>query len=96
MSDGVILLLLGEFFSIIGLLITNLVQNKSAEKKRREEIEELKEHQTETYLGMLRLTIVSEEMPIPERIIAGRKYTSAGGNGEVKKIYQKMIEEHTK
>ena len=96
MSEGVILLLLGEFFSIIGLLVTNLVQNKSAEKKRREEIEELKEHQKETYLGMLRLTIVSEEMPIPERLIAGQKYTSEGGNGEVKKIYQKMIEEHTK
>ena len=96
MSEGVILLLLGEFFSIVGLLITNLVQNKSAEKKRREEIEELKEHQKETYLGMLRLTIVSEEMPIAERLIAGQKYTKEGGNGEVKEIYQKMIAEHTK
>lgn len=96
MTEGVIILLLGELFSIIGLLVTNIVQNKSHKKEIREELKELKEHQTENYLGVLRLTVVSEEMPIPERIIAGEKYIKAGGNGEVKKLYQKMLAEHTK
>lgn len=96
MSEGIVILLLGEFFSIIVLLVTSISQNKSYKKKITEELKEVKEHQKENYLGVLRLTVVSEEMPLPERIIAGQKYIKAGGNGEVKKIYQNMIKEHTK
>lgn len=92
MTEGVIVLLLGELFSIIGLLVTNLVQNRSLKK----ELTVLKEHQTENYLATLRLTVVSEEMPLAERIIAGKKYIDTGGNGEVKKIYHNMLAEHTK
>lgn len=44
------------------------------------------EHDKENYLAILRLTIVSTEMPIGERINAGYKYLEAGGNGEVKKF----------
>jgi len=92
MTEGVIILLLGELFSIIGLLITNILQNRSMKK----EMKELKEHQNENYLATLRLTVVSEEMPITERIIAGKKYIEKGGNGEVKKIYQRMLNEHVR
>jgi len=92
MTEGVIILLLGELFSIIGLLITNILQNRSMKK----EMNELKEHQNENYLATLRLTVVSEEMPITERIIAGEKYIKNGGNGDVKKIYQRMLNEHVR
>ena len=54
------------------------------------------EHDEDQYLSILRLTIMSEEMPISERIVAGDKYVRKGGNGDVKKYYQKMLEEHTK
>ena len=96
MSEGIMLLLLGEFFSIIGLLVSNLLQNRSLKKQVKKDIQELKDHQKETYLSTLRLTVVSEEMPLAERIIAGKKYIEMGGNGDVKKIYQKMISDHTK
>lgn len=45
---------------------------------------ELKTHSHENYMSLLRLTIMSNEMPIGERIVAGHKYLSEGGNGEVK------------
>lgn len=45
---------------------------------------ELKTHSHENYMGILRLTIMSNEMPIGERIVAGHKYLNEGGNGEVK------------
>lgn len=55
------------------------------------------EHIKEQYLGVLRLTVMSEEMPISERIIAGKKYIDEGGNGDVKKFYyEKLLPEHTK
>ena len=48
------------------------------------EIPEIKKHCHENYLSSLRLTIMSNEMPLGERIIAGQKYIDEGGNGEVK------------
>ena len=56
----------------------------------------LVEHDQEQYLSILRLTIMSEEMPVSERIIAGDKYIKKGGNGDVKKYYEKMLADHTK
>lgn len=96
MTEGIILLLLGEFFSIIGLLITNIVQNKSQEKKIAKELKGFKEHQKENYLGILRLTIMSEEMPVSERIIAGEKYIKEGGNGDIRKFFKQFLIDHTK
>ena len=49
-----------------------------------ETIDELKSHSHENYMSLLRLTIMSNEMPIGERIVAGHKYLKEGGNGEVK------------
>ena len=48
------------------------------------------EHQDEQYLAILRLTIMSEEMPMAERLIAGQKYVKLGGNGDVKKFLHQL------
>lgn len=56
----------------------------------------IEEHDREQYLGILRLTIMSEEMPITERLIAGKKYIAAGGNGDVKHYYLELVQKHTK
>lgn len=50
----------------------------------------MKKHQDEQYLAILRLTIMSEEMPMAERLIAGRKYEKLGGNGEVKQFLHQL------
>ena len=55
------------------------------------EIPEIKNHCHENYLSSLRLTIMSNEMPLGERIIAGKKYIDAGGNGEVKKFINEEL-----
>lgn len=49
-----------------------------------ETLTDLKSHSDENYMSLLRLTIMSNEMPIGERIVAGHKYLKNGGNGEVK------------
>lgn len=56
-----------------------------------EEIPEIKRHCHENYLSSLRLTIMSNEMPLGERIIAGQSYIEAGGNGEVKKFINEEL-----
>lgn len=58
---------------------------------------DLKKHSHENYMSLLRLTIMSNEMPIGERIVAGHKYLEEGGNGEVKAFLKEKfnIEETT-
>lgn len=59
-----------------------------------EDIKTLKDHSHENYLGIKRLTVMSHDMPIGERIIAGNDYIKAGGNGEVKQYIENEL--HTK
>lgn len=56
-----------------------------------DELKKLVDHDSEQYLSILRLTVMSNEMPISERVIAGRKYIDAGGNGAVKKYYDEYL-----
>ena len=84
-------------------LVTHQEENRKANKKTAEQlekltdqVEKLEEHQRENYLGVLRLEIMNEEMPVTERIIAGETYLKMGGNGDVKKFYKAFLEEHTK
>lgn len=59
-------------------------------------VETLIDHDKEQYLSILRLTMMSPEVPISERIIAGDKYIKAGGNGDCKHYYFELLKEHTK
>lgn len=62
--------------------------------RREEKWRERKDrHDRENYLNILRLVIMSEEMPLSERIAAGDKYISLGGNGAVKHKYQELLKQ---
>ena len=54
-------------------------------------IQNVERHNHENYMALLRLTIMSNEMPIGERIGAGIKYLKYGGNGEVKKFLKEKF-----
>ena len=84
-------------------------ENQAAHKKTVEQVEKLtgqvaeikgqvgkmEEHQRQNYLGILRLEIMSEEMPVSERIIAGKEYIDHGGNGDVSAFYKQFVKDHT-
>ena len=77
---------------ILVAIINNLSQNKSIAKR----LDKQEEHSRKQYLSILRLTIMSEEMPISERIIAGKEYIEHGGNGDVSEYYKNFLEQHIK
>lgn len=60
------------------------IKENSSLDEIKNDIKELKEHSHENYLGIKRLTVMSRDMPIGERIVAGSDYIKAGGNGDVK------------
>ena len=94
--EGIWIALIESVLTFAGICVTVIVTNRKANKKLEQKVDKLVEHDDEQYLSILRLTIMSESMPISERIIAGDKYVRKGGNGDVKKYYQQMLAEHTK
>lgn len=94
--ENVWIALIEGVLTFAGICVTVYFTNKKSNKKLEEKVDRLVEHDEDQYLSILRLTIMSEEMPISERIIAGDKYVKKGGNGDVKKYYQRLLKEHTK
>ena len=94
--ENIWIALIESVLTFAGICVTVYFTNKRSNKKLEEKVDELVEHDKEQYLSILRLTIMSEGMPISERIVAGDKYVKRGGNGDVKQYYQNMLKEHTK
>ena len=68
--------------------VVGAIQKKRGKATKQEE--HLGEIDKKPYLAILRLTIMSEEMPMAERLIAGEKYKKMGGNGDVKKFLHQL------
>lgn len=92
MSDAVLVALITSGLGFLGVIVANLLSNKSL----KDDVKEIKHENKEQSLSILRLTVMCENMPISERLIAGKKYIDRGGNGDVKRYYEKLIKEHTK
>ncbi len=83
-------IILGYIAEIIAFVIAAYKVAKKFDKR----LETIESHMTENYIDIKRLTFVSKDMPIGERLDAGEKYVNAGGNGEVKSEYIVLKEEH--
>ena len=89
MADGIIkaaavLSALGVIIGVIIAIWRFIVRLSNNVNDLKQTLTDLKTHSDENYMSLLRLTIMSHEMPIGERIVAGHKYLKNGGNGEVK------------
>ena len=80
--DGIIKL--AAVLSALGVIFVATKKIFKAVNNVANDLQDLKKHSNENYMSLLRLTIMSSEMPIGERIVAGHKYLGNGGNGEVK------------
>ena len=79
--------------SAIGVLITAIVTAYRFVRKWDKWREEKDEHDKENYKAILRLVIMTPEMPLSERIEAGDVYVNKlHGNGGIKKKYQELLE----
>lgn len=94
--DTIWVALIDGLLTLAGVCVTVYATHKKASAKLEAKVDKLVEHDEEQYMSILRLTIMSEDMPISERIIAGDKYVKKNGNGEVKQYYQELLKEHTK
>lgn len=58
------------------------------------QINTIEKHCKENYMRELQIIIMSEEMPIEERLRAGAEYVNDGGNGAVKAKYRVLLKKY--
>lgn len=90
------LLLIGSIISaitIIGAFMFKIYKFFSNIEKKYDEMNETLRKNT---LYILKIAILSDEMPIVDRIHAGEAYIAMGGNGMVKKKLEKLMQEYEK
>ena len=85
------ILLVASVLTALGVIIASAVKVYKFIRKCEKWIDETNEHSLDNYLSIKRLTIMSHEMPLSERIAAGEKYIKYGGNGEVKAKYNELL-----
>ena len=86
------IVLIASLLTALGVIITTAVKIYKFIRKWEKWVEEQTEHSLDNYLSIKRLTIMSHEIPLSERIAAGEKYIKYGGNGEVKHKYDELVE----
>jgi hypothetical protein len=85
------ILFVASILTALGVIITTAIKIYKFIRKWEVWVEEQREHSLDNYLSIKRLTIMSHEMPLSERIAAGEKYIKCGGNGEVKHKYEELL-----
>lgn len=89
MADKI--LLIASVLTALTVIIATAMKVYKFIRKWEKWVEEQTEHNLDNYLSIKRLTIMSHEMPLSERIAAGEKYIKYGGNGEVKHKVEELL-----
>ena len=85
------ILFIASMLTALGVIVATAMKIYKFIRKWEKWVEEQTEHNLDNYLSIKRLTIMSHEMPLSERISAGEKYIKYGGNGEVKHKYEELL-----
>lgn len=84
-------ILVASLLTALGVILATFIKVYKFIRKCEKWIEQTNEHSLDNYLSIKRLTIMSQEMPLSERIAAGEKYIKYGGNGEIKHKYEELV-----
>lgn len=60
-------------------------------KDLKSSVDTLVENDREQQKAIYKLTVMTENMPLSERISAAKKYMALGGNGEIKAYYEEHL-----
>lgn len=60
-------------------------------EKKYDEMNELLKNNT---IHLLKIAVLDDDLPLTDRIHAGEQYIKLGGNGFIKKKYERLLEEY--
>ncbi len=87
------IILVGSCIGALTTIVVTCIKVIKVAVKINKRAEDNDRHIKENYLDIKRLVITSPYMPLEERIAAGDAYLKGGGNGAVKRLYNKLLEE---
>lgn len=90
------LLLIGSIVSAVTVIIAFMFKIYKFFSNIEKKYDEMNETLRKNTLYILKIAILSDEMPIVDRIHAGEAYIAMGGNGMVKKKLEKLMQEYEK
>lgn len=87
------IVLIASVVTALSVIVTAIITCYKIIRKEEKWREEKDKHDKENYKAILRLVIMSPEMPLSERIEAGDVYVyKLNGNGGVKSKYLELVE----
>ena len=87
----------GAIVAIIALIVKAVNAVKSGVTyftDLKKSVDTLIEHDHTQYMAILRLTVMSDNIPLSERINAGKEYLKEHGNGDVQAYYNEVLKPH--
>lgn len=86
------IILIASVITALTVIITTLITAYKVIRKWEKWVEKKDKHDIEQYVQILRLVIMSPEMPLSERIAAGDTYVKElNRNGAVKQKYNELL-----
>ena len=89
-------LLVGSIISALTVIVTFMIKIYKFFNSIEKKYDQMNETLRKNTLYILKIAILSEELPLVDRIHAGETYVAMGGNGMVKKKLDRLISEYEK
>ena len=89
-----VIITIGSVITAITTIVTAIVAIYKLVRSVEKKIDRFENNLADNTLNTLRLVIINEKMPLPERLRAGARYTELGGNGEVHALYEALSEKY--
>lgn len=87
---------IASIITAVTVIVTFMYKMYRFFRNMEEKYEEMNKLLRDDTLHILKIAILSEEMPLVDRIHAGEKYLELGGNGMIKKKYESLLTEYEK
>ena len=94
LSWGALAGALAAIIALIAKIVKVVKTAKSYFSDLKDNVNTLLDHDKTQYMAILRLTVMSENIPLSERIAAGKEYLANDGNGDVKHYYETVLKPH--
>ena len=88
------ILLASSLITALSIIITFLLKIYTFFSTLEKKYEEMNTTLKQNNMYILKLTVMNTDMPLVERIGAGEKYLSNGGNGLIRQKYEELLEEY--
>ena len=88
------ILKIAGYITAIGAIVTGFIKVYKVVKKIDNKFDEFDKGRKQDRLSILKLIIINENMPLDERVNAGKEYIDNGGNGSVHAMVDVLTEKY--